>query len=325
MEELQTAGGFKNAYLNRLTAILRQSKISAHQLVLGAACAIALRDETLLEVVKRNCLAQDLANSGGTDDEHTLNYINNISNPLNLIHQRRTRGGWLIQFNEIRSLRPKGESKQPVTNLYQAFDDTKFNFNKVLDEMFWDGHYHNRHIQLFYNKFPINAYHSLLVPDASSNQEQFLQPADHALAWDIQSVLSRQQPRLVIGYNAYGAGASINHLHFQVMPQAPELLLLAKTTPVDYPIPVATFETPDRAWRHIHRLQSENRTFNIIYVPGRVHVIERAYQGQYQSPSWNSCFAWFELLGGIICLEERAYQTLTEDQILAVFADITPR
>lgn len=325
MDQLQTTAGFHHPYTRQLHAIISTPDVHANHLVLAAANAIMLHEPHLFEAVRQRAQQVNAINPAGTDDEHILSYIFSVSRPFNLIHHRVTTHGWPVSFNEFRALRPTRDAVRSINALHKQFDPKSFNFNVVPREAFWRGTFRHRRVSLFYNKFPIERYHSLIVPDPEARQEQFLEPADHALAWDAQAVLSRHQPRLVIAYNAHGAGESVNHLHFQIVPSTSDLPLMRKSVQEHYPIPVAEFSSPEAAWRHIHRLQSENRAFNAVYLPGRALIIERAFQGHYQTPSWTNGFGWYELMGGILTLDERAYRSLTDDQIAAVFADITPR
>lgn len=325
MEELQTAAGFHRIYKNQLQNLANRPSPSANQLVLVLANAVMFGDHELVELVRRRTTELGLADPKADGDEHVLSYILGVHDPFQLVHHRVTPAGWRITFNEMRSLRPSRNATKPMDHNHEPFDATKFNFSLVPDEAFWHGRHLHRPISLFYNKYPIERYHSLIVPNPDDNREQFLQPEDHAFAWDLHAVLSEHQPRLLIGYNAFGAAASVNQLHFQLMPDAPALNLLQREALDHYPIPVAHFDSSDAAWRHIHRLQSENRAFNAVYAPGRMYVIERAYSGQYQLPAWTTGFAWWELSGGILTIDEAAFRTLTDDQIQAVFTDIQPR
>ena len=325
MHEILTSSAFHRVFRARLAAIARTDAVTVAELVLVLANAITVHDEELVSLIRTRARQLGLMNPYSHGDQHILNYILDVDDPFSLIHHRTTSAGWKITFNELRALRPPRDSRAAIHVNHRRFDPAAFNFNNVPGERFWSGQFQHRHINLFFNKFPIEAYHSTIVPSPEDEQPQYLEPHDHALIWDLHAVLSHHQPHLIIGYNGHGAGESINHLHFQLMPEATGLKLLQPGAADEYPIPVSVFRDSDRAWRHIHRLQTDNKAFNLIYAPGRMYVVERTYSGSHQTPSWTTGFAWWELAGGILTVSEAAYKTLTDNQIAAVFSDMTPR
>jgi diadenosine tetraphosphate (Ap4A) HIT family hydrolase len=323
MDELRTIRGFHRFYRQQLNVIAEQDAPSANQLVLVLANALILKDRDLIKQVHRQAQALGYLNPTGTEDEHILSYVYEATDPLSLIHERTTPHGWQIQFNELRALRPRRESQTPMHSLRKPYDPQAFNFNMVPMEAFWKGEWHGRAVSLFYNKFPFEPYHTLIVPEPKAKLEQFIRPEDHAFIWDLQAYLSQHQPNLVIGYNPHGAGESVNHLHFQLTPGAGDLKLF-KNDSKRHPLRIDTFTTSESAWRQLDKLQITNRPFDAVYAPGRLHIIERAFQGTHQQPSWTTGFAWYEISGGIITIDEAAYRTLTDSQIEAVFEDMRP-
>jgi diadenosine tetraphosphate (Ap4A) HIT family hydrolase len=326
MEELQSIRGFHHYYRQQLERIAAQDTPSANQLVLVLANALMLKDRDLIDIVQAKAQALGHLNPVGTEDEHILSYVYESVNPLELIHRRTTPHGWQIQFNELRALRPRRESQTPMHSLRKPYDPKVFNFNMVPMEAFWKGEWKGRSVSLFFNKFPFEPYHTLIVPEPETGLEQYIRPEDHAFIWDLQAYLSKHQPNLVIGYNPHGAGESVNHLHFQLTPEAGHLRLFHPTTAgAPHPLKIDTFTDSQPAWRHLNELQSKNRPFDAVYAPGRIHIIERAFQGTTQMPSWTTGFAWYEISGGIITIDETAYRRLNDSQIEAVFEDMRPQ
>ena len=71
-------------------------------------------------------------------------------------------------------------------------------------------------MDLLYNKFPFVDLHSLLVPRRLENAPQFLHRHHHEAAWAMTLALGETLPGVGLGYNSFGAFASVNHLHFQL-------------------------------------------------------------------------------------------------------------
>lgn len=324
MDELQTLQGFHTHFRRQLEVIATSTAPTANQLVLVLANAIMLQDSQLIDLVHRRATELGHLNPTGTEDEHILSYVFEAADPLSLVHRRTTPAGWQIQFNELRALRPRRESQTPMHSIRKPYDPQAFNFTVVPLEAFWTGQWKGRNVSLFFNKFPFEPYHALIVPDVTAGLEQFIEPHDHALIWDLQVFLSQHQPRLVIGYNAHGAGESVNHLHFQLTPDAGHLRLFSKQGTANHPLAIKAFDSSEAAWKELDRLQSANRPFDAVYAPGRQYIIERAFQGTHQQPSWTTGFAWYEISGGIITIDEGAFKTLTDHQITAVLEDMRP-
>jgi hypothetical protein len=248
------------------------------------------------------------------EDAAVLQAILAATDPLSLIHYRTTRTGWHLQLNELRSYRPKRAAEAAATTIRRPFDAAKFNFNRVPDEAFWTGTWQGHNLACFYNKYPFEPYHVVLVPEPEAGQEQFLRPADHDTAWEVSQSLSHVEPGVVVAYNALGAFASVNHLHFQMIFGGHDLPILSADL-ANYPILVHEHRQPEAAWREIHQLQTANQPFHVLYAPGRILVLPRRFQGSYEQPEWTTGFAWYELSGNIILVNAPAFESLTDAQI----------
>ena len=110
---------------------------------------------------------------------------------------------------------------------------------------------------------PFAERHALLVPDPGRCHPQFLGVDEHQLIWQITAQLGERIPGIGFGYNAYGAYASVNHLHFQMFDRS------SGTYPIEapawrhnggsrsYPLPVRRFDDADEAWAVVQELQTE--------------------------------------------------------------------
>ena len=218
----------------------------------------------------------------------------------------RQAGPWRLQYNPLRALRPRRMSGARVEGVMQPFDPAAFHFNKpfLRDEMLWQGGLPGLPVaRLFYNKFPFVEGHALLVPEPDAELPQYLTAQRHRQAWSVCQAIGRSLPGIGFGYNAFGAYASVNHLHFQafVMP-APGL-------PVEqadwrhnggdrpYPLEVSVCDSVEGAWRLIDALHDRGCAYNLVYRPGRVYLVARARQGEVELAGWLPNPGWTEVAG----------------------------
>jgi hypothetical protein len=241
-------------------------------------------------------------------------------------------GPWELQFNPLRALRPPRGSGREVTRLRQPFDPQGFHFDKpfLRDEILWEGAWSGVPLRLLFNKFPFAEHHALLVPDPAAGRPQFLQPDDHRLIWAFSEVLAPSLPGIGFGYNAYGAFASINHLHFQMFERSSGVYPIESPDwqhnggPRPYPLPVRRLDDVDAAWAAVQRLQAADRAFNLLYRPGRLYLVERALQGSYAHSGWTAGFAWSELAGAVTVFREADFERLGEADLEQEFRRLRP-
>jgi len=235
----------------------------------------------------------------------------------------RRLGPWEIQFNQLRGLRPPRMSGAAPVSLRRPFDPEGFHFNKAFlrKEIFWEGELVDTPVRLLYNKFPFAELHGLLVPDPDACMPQFLTLTDHALIWRLTQRLGQRLPGLGFGYNAHGAYASVNHLHFQMFMRASgrypiESPLWRHNGGVEsYPLRVQRHADCGIAWHALQHLQEAGRVFNLLYRPGRIYIVERAVQGSYAQSPWTGGFAWSELAGAITTFDREDFESLSETDL----------
>lgn len=234
----------------------------------------------------------------------------------------RRAGPWEVQFNQLRSFRPKRITTRVPESLHVPFDEAGFHFNKgfMQKEAFWAGELHGRHATLYYNKYPFVDFHGLLVPERESCLPQLLTEAHHFYLWEATLSLAHTLPGVGFGYNSLGAFASVNHLHFQ-------MFVKPKGFPVmhagwrhnggdaAYPAQCATFNLAGAAWEYLSQLHQHNTPYNLLYTPGKLYVFPRKKQGTYDQPDWTSGFTWHELAGGMITFNHEDYEHLDEAAI----------
>lgn len=244
--------------------------------------------------------------------------------------ETRHEGGWQIQFNQLRSFRPKRIANRVPEHLRMPFDEDGFHFNKgfMLKESFWQGVLSGRHASLYYNKYPFVDYHGLLVPERDSCLPQYLTESHHHYLWEISLELASTLDGVGFGYNSLGAFASVNHLHFQMFLR-PEGFPVTDTRWLHhggeqaYPTVCQVYADAHAAWNRIHELHERETPYNLLYLPGCVYVFPRRKQGTYSQPDWTSGFTWHELSGGMIAFSREAYEKLDTGMIEGEMAKLS--
>ena len=239
----------------------------------------------------------------------------------------RLNGDWELQFNQVRSLRPKRMSGEVVTHLSVPFSPSGFHFNKpFLDkEILWSGDMYGMAVKLLYNKFPFVPIHGLLVPEPARNHVQMLNVRMHRMFWELTDDAGQHIPGIGFAYNGFGAGASINHLHLQMFVRQTRLPVMHPRWRHNggneiYPADCIVFDDQEEAWRYVANLHHANITYNLVYLPGKIVCLPRRYQGSFKLPDWCENFAWYEMSGGMTTYDMDDYNSLDEAEIISALA-----
>ncbi|AKH20764.1 hypothetical protein [Sedimenticola thiotaurini] len=249
--------------------------------------------------------------------------------PIRLRHA----GPWELQFNPLRVLRPPRMVQQRVTGLAAPFDPDGFHFAKpfLRKEIFWRGRLEGRDVTLLYNKFPFVRLLGLLVPEAREGRPQYLQQSDHDYLWQVVAGLGQGLPGVGVGYNSYGACASVNHLHFHLFVRDEPLPVSAAHWAHNggqepYPATCYRFDSAQEAWRFILELHGHKVPYNLIAYPGVLYCLPRMPQGSRALPPWSGGYGWYEMAGGCVPLDVTHFDRLQErqlvDQLRATTADL---
>lgn len=242
----------------------------------------------------------------------------NHFHPVTFRHEEN----WEVQFNHLRSFRPERMTQNKTPDLKTPFNHQGFHFDKPFleKEKLWEGVLFNKNMAIYYNKYPFAHFHSLLIPEKKHHHGQYLTREMHHYACQLTDTLGHTFPHIKLGYNALGACASVNHLHFQLalnrLPMAVELASWQHHGGQNhYPISTYVSHNPMDAWHHIESCHEQLQPYNLLYTPGKIYIWKRRAQGSYEQPDWTSGLSWFELAGSFITFNFDHFQTLTTRDI----------
>ncbi|OYZ56438.1 MAG: hypothetical protein B7X81_04660 [Hydrogenophilales bacterium 17-61-76] len=239
--------------------------------------------------------------------------------------QSRRAGHWDLLFNPLRALRPTRTSGLKFQSLLCPFDPAGFHFNRpfLAREIFWQGDLAGKPARLLYNKFPFARLHGLLVPEPQRQLPQYLSPELHGWAWELCEEAS--VPGLCLGYNSVGAGASVNHLHFQSFVQPHPLpvqdpCFIHNGGKEPYPLPCQRFTDPAAAWVQLNQLHQHNTPYNLIYSQMCLHLIPRVAQDSPRLNAQNRGYGWSEMAGVVTLFSREAFEEMSAEAFEAELA-----
>lgn len=245
------------------------------------------------------------------------------------LRETRQDGPWLASYNPLRALRPPRTSRQPYTGLERPFDAAGFHFNRAFlgKEILWEGALAGQAARLLYNKFPFARLHGLLVPAPAREQPQTLTPAWHHWAWTVCA--ESECAGLTLGYNSAGAGASVNHLHFQSFVQTPALPIFDPRFTHNggaevWPLPCVRFSDAETAWTHIAHLHREAQPYNLIYTRGSLLCVARAPQDSPRLDDVCRSYGWSEMAGAVTLFNRDDYTRWQGADLAAQLARFAP-
>ncbi|MBW8371101.1 MAG: hypothetical protein K0M66_09025 [Thiobacillus sp.] len=247
---------------------------------------------------------------------------------LGLMESRRA-GPWEVMFNPLRALRPPRISGQKFEGLLHPFDPAGFHFNKpfLAKELQWEGNLAGKPARLLYNKFPFARLHGLLVPEPLRELPQYLTPELHGWAWHLCAHAGMRS--LCLGYNSHGAGASVNHMHFQSF-------VLAEPLPVQdprfahnggnipYPLPCKRFTEPADAWFELDRLHEQGIPYNLLYGRNCMQLIARVPQDSGRLSAQSRGYGWSEMAGAITLFGRENFEGLGATEFERDLASFAP-
>jgi hypothetical protein len=334
--EFASPGAYRQAFADGFVRMLGQHESLGTYIL---AMANATQDPTLWQMLERRleerhyhlaalittALRQGRRLSEPDDDLLVFLKLVAIGFGAAGLAERREIGPWEAQFNPLRALRPpRASGARAEGSAPPAFARAGFQFNQpfLRDEILWEGALRGREARLLYNKFPFAELHGLLVPDPDRELPQLLTPALHGWAWEVTLPLGASLPGFGLAYNSYGAGASVNHLHFQSFlrghPLPVEDLRWAHNGGGEaYPAACQVFDDLFAAWAALDELHARGVPYNLVYRPGRLYLLPRRPQGGCRHAPWAAGHAWYEMAGGAVCFNREDFRALDASAIAA--------
>lgn len=227
-----------------------------------------------------------------------------------------------LQYNHLRSLKPKGEAAKKVKKVkppcIKKLEDGFFNQPFLKSECFTEVELADERVSFFFNKYPYVNLHAILVPDREKKHNQYLLEKHHRWAWAAVQALDQIMPGSSIAFNSYGAFGTINHLHLHYAVW-PDGYPVTRTPREEYPGDFEEICSEFEAWQWVKEKQEKNIAHNLLYTPGKMYGFARQFQSACKSSDWTTGFAWCELSGDIIVPNRDAMTDLTFDQIKEEF------
>lgn len=336
----RSADAFRDRFEQGLVDLLRTTGELGEDILVLANANFEPRIWEHLQDELRHCFArlaaeraaaerEGRAMAGAADDVATLNEILDHGFDTLRPTELRRAGPWELQFNPLRAFRPARHSNAAIAGIRAPFDAGRFHFDKpfLRQEIIWEGPLRGRQATLLYNKFPFADYHGLLVPDLGEHRPQFLEADDFAFLWDLALELGARMPGFGLGYNSYGAHASVNHLHFQTFLRE-EPLPIADAHwahnggPDPYPCRCLRFAQRREAGKFIDELHRQATSYNLILAAGHLYCLPRRRQGEAACAPWLNALAWYEMAGGFPLASEADFRRLGPGEIAAQIAAV---
>ena len=220
------------------------------------------------------------------DDFTVMNSLIDIGlENLEEVKLRKVNSGgvdYLLNYNQLRSFRPARMSKSENIRLDTPFNPEGFHFAKPFleKEIFAEGVTNGKQISLLYNKYPFIDYHALLVVDKVKHINQYLTQDILDYIFNLHISTQQQFPELITAYNSLGAGASVNHLHFQTYLETTPLTIFSPRFvhnggDLAYPATCQVFTNSSEAWKTIDILHTNDKPYNLLIKDKKIFCLPR--------------------------------------------------
>jgi len=342
----QSTRQFRAAFVKGLGRMLRMREMGSFILVLANASfdpdihkllKTQIREEfDILKARFLKCQESDEAIDVAPDDLAVFCEL--VELHLDNLHLTEFQcvGPWEVQFNQLRSFRPNRISNEALDGIHKPFDADTFHFNKpfLRPEFLWEGEIMGRPCRFLYNKYPFAELHTLLVIDPESETPQYISQSDFFFLWNLLVQLGQGMKGVGIGYNSYGAYASVNHQHFQMYIRDDDDVGLGPTYPIesgnwthnggkiDYQLDTQKYRNMTSAWSAIETLHKQEVAYNLLLRPSCVYIVPRAKQGSYEHAQWTPGFAWSEVAGVLTAYTRSDYRNLHQAMIRGEFEQL---
>lgn len=313
---------FKELFVSKLKGMLSDDELGAFILVLANSQQDAFLKKQLADDLQTTfCRMKNNFSAGSLnapqDDIDVFKQLMDVELHDIQPWQYKTVGDWEVAYNSMRQLRPARASSQILSSTRQAFDDSKFHFNKpfLKPEILWEGEHKGLSSRVLYNKFPFADYHLLIVLSPQEKSSQLLTHDAHNYVFSLVAEMSEKFPGFGVGFNSLAAGASVNHFHFQGFIREQNFPVENIKRDGAYPVNVEQFIDSESAWAYVQSLIEQDIAFNCLYRKNACYVFARNYQGAVELPSWLTGAGWLDVAGVVTVSDSESFQHLTKDEI----------
>ncbi len=237
---------------------------------------------------------------------------------------------YLINYNQLRSFRPARMSSIKNIVLNTAFNPDGFHFDKAFlkKEMFAEGNINGRTLSLLYNKFPFVEYHTLLVLDKTQHLNQYLTSDTLSYIFDLQQTYAIKIPELVITYNSIGAGASVNHLHFQLFLETIPVAIFSTNAihnggKEPYPVYCRVFNEWGKCWAYLHQLHNTNMPYNLLFKNKKIFCLPRKITEKTFTEFNVASYGWAEMAGVFTLNDIKLFNEVSLQDLLKTVASVS--
>lgn len=138
-----------------------------------------------------------------------------------------------------------------------------------------------------------------------------------------------RRPGFCLGYNSYGAGASVNHLHFQsFVPASPCRCWIAAlpTTAAPSPThcPASASPIPPKPGFNSTNCTSATPPYNLIYSLGCLRLVARVPQDSGKLSAQSHGYGWSEMAGAVTHFSREAFEGLSAGEFEMELSGFAP-
>ena len=320
---------FQKHFETHLAEMLSPDELGAFILVLANSLqdvhlqrVLAPQLATTFAALKKRHIQNSL--KAGDDDLHVFEAL--LQSGIENYHawEHKSLDPWRAAFNPFRALRPQRASSEKFVKLKRVFDEQRFHFDKpfLKPEIISEEQFNGQAIRVLYHKFPLVAYHLLILLDPQGHHPQFMSASSNQLAWELTSHRAESIPGFGLAYNSLGASASVNHLHLHGFVETVPFSIENKIWQHNrgtrrYPLQCHPAHSTDESWAFIEKLHDSNQPYNLLYRPSVCYVIPRPPQGLRKLPDWLPDAGWYELCGGFNLLRHHHFEGLNIEEVEA--------
>ena len=315
------------------TFILACANIIQHPELLEKNSKLLREVYTDIEDHYRICRSNNQQPDDSADDITVMDKIIDIGldnlEPLQSRQLDTDTATYQLSFNQLRSFRPERMSTVKDIQINTEFNPNGFHFHKpfLKKEIFSEGVFNGKNISFFYNKFPFVKYHALLVANKEQHNNQYLSKEYLNYIFSFQAHVQKNIPAAVTAYNTLGAGASVNHLHFQIFIEDRPLPVFSESFLHNggshpYPATCHAFADTEKCWHFIQKLYTDNVPFNLLFKNKRIYCLPRnIVTNKHHQFNTTTC-GWSEMAGAFTMTNKDIFESITVDNLIDTIRDL---